>query len=295
MMTAYASLQTAREAISHGASEYLIKPFSKKEVEEAIAKAAARRAERSVVHQELRTLLAQLRGLAQPATPAGFAHLATVLTPVQRLFGATTALLHLRDTATDPWRVAVDLNVPPSARHALDALAWQAQLTQTLATAQPRLLAGISDPATALPPELDALGYTQALLCPLSLGPTGAGVLVWLTTAPHLWPSDAHALAQTVADLLALALTTQQRAQAAQQSAALQAQRAAQLAIWRAISQVILGELELPATLQALGTQLQDGLGYAGFHVWLATPPAGQFRPAYGQGPNPGWQPTDSP
>jgi PAS domain S-box-containing protein len=294
MMTAYASLQTAREAISHGASEYLIKPFSKKEVEEAIAKAAARRAERSVVHQELRTLLAQLRGLAQPATPAGFAHLATVLTPVQRLFGATTALLHLRATATDPWRVAVDLNVPPGARHAFDAPAWQAQLTQTLATAQPRLLAGISDPATALPPELDALGYTQALLCPLSLAPTGAGVLVWLTTAQQLWPADAHALAQTVADLLALALTTQQRAQAAQQAAALQAQRAAQLAIWRAISQVILGELELPATLQALGTQLQDGLGYAGFHVWLTTPPAGQFRPAYGQGPNPGWQPTDS-
>jgi PAS domain S-box-containing protein len=294
MMTAYASLQTAREAITHGASEYLIKPFSKKEVEEAIAKAAARRAERTVIHQELRTLLAQLRSLAQPTAPTGFAHIATVLTPVQRLFGATTALLYLRDASTDPWRIVVDLDVPPSGLAALDAPAWQAQLTQTLDTAQPRLLAGISDPVTALPPELAMLGYTQALLCPLSLAPTGAGMLVWLTTAPHLWPSDSYALAQTVSDLLALALTTQQRAQAAQQAAAMQAQRAAQLAIWRAISQIILGELELPATLQALGTQLQDGLGYAGFHVWLATPPAGQFKPAYGQGPNPGWQPTDS-
>ena len=43
MMTAHASLQTARDAMAHGASEYLLKPFSKKEVEEAIAKALKRR------------------------------------------------------------------------------------------------------------------------------------------------------------------------------------------------------------------------------------------------------------
>src|SRR5918999_5312585 len=47
MMTAYASLQTARDAIAHGASEYLIKPFSKKEVADAVEKALKRRAERT--------------------------------------------------------------------------------------------------------------------------------------------------------------------------------------------------------------------------------------------------------
>ena len=51
MMTAHASLQTAREAMAHGASEYLIKPFSKKEVEEAIAKALKRQRERHRAQQ----------------------------------------------------------------------------------------------------------------------------------------------------------------------------------------------------------------------------------------------------
>src|SRR5262249_54054185 len=59
MMTAYASLETAREAIAHGASEYLVKPFSKKEVEGAAARAMARRAERAGVRLEVRTLLEQ--------------------------------------------------------------------------------------------------------------------------------------------------------------------------------------------------------------------------------------------
>lgn len=44
MMTAYASLETAREAMSHGVSEYLIKPFSKSEIEQAVNKALDRRA-----------------------------------------------------------------------------------------------------------------------------------------------------------------------------------------------------------------------------------------------------------
>lgn len=43
MMTAYASLETAREAMSHSVSEYLIKPFSKSEIEQAVNKALDRR------------------------------------------------------------------------------------------------------------------------------------------------------------------------------------------------------------------------------------------------------------
>src|SRR5688572_23661866 len=68
MMTAYASLQTARDAIAHGASEYLIKPFSKKEVEASIEKALARRAARTGAQQDVRTLLDQLRTLAHTST-----------------------------------------------------------------------------------------------------------------------------------------------------------------------------------------------------------------------------------
>jgi PAS domain S-box-containing protein len=97
---------------------------------------------------------------------------------------------------------------------------------------------------------------------------------------------------QTVADLLAFAIHTQQRYQTSQQTAAQHAQRAAQLSILRTISQVILGQLELSATLQAIGEQLQTGLGYAGFHVWLVSP-SGHLQEAHGSGRNLGWQPHD--
>jgi len=290
MMTAYASLDSLRSAMACGASGYLTKPFREKEVDEAIAKALVRRAARIAAHQELHTLLAQLHTLAQPtSTAADSAPLAAALAPVHRLLGASTTLLYRRDTLDAPWRAVVAIGLPSAAQAALATPAWQAWLAASL----PRLLTA-TEPGAPLPRPLTAVGYTQALLCPLALPPGGTAVLVWLATTPPPWPATTRALAQTVADCLAIALTAQQHAQEAQQAAAAHTQRAAQLAIGRAISQVILGQLELPEMLQALGTQLQGGLGYAGFHIWLASS-EGPLTPAVSQGPNPGWQPAAAP
>ena len=126
MMTAYASLQTARDAIAHGASEYLIKPFSKKEVEDAVDKALKRRAERTGSQADVRALLDQLRTLAQTSTTATaasevFARAAIVLAQVQRLLGAATALLYCCDDGVTPIRCEVALEVPSQARDALDS------------------------------------------------------------------------------------------------------------------------------------------------------------------------------
>jgi PAS domain S-box-containing protein len=298
MMTAYASLQTARDAIAHGASEYLIKPFSKKEVEEAIEKALKRRAERTGVQQDVRALLDQLRTLAHTSTTATevsevFARAATVLAQVQRLLGASTALLYLRDTATAPLRCELGLEVPSQAREALESLEWQSVLQHAIIADQSgplRLMPQSTVPA--LPSPLANAGYTSALLCPVKTNHDVSGVLCFLATTSRPLRADGLTFGQTVADLLAFAIHTQQRYQISQQTAAQHAQRAAQLGILRSISQVILGQLELQATLQAIGEQLQAGLGYAGFHVWLI-PPAGHPQEAYGCGPNPGWQPHD--
>ena len=299
MMTAYASLQTAREAMAHGASEYLIKPFSKKEVEEAVAKALMRRATRAGAAPDVRTLLDQLRTLAHtsttaPATPAVDARATGVLAQLHHLLGAAGAALALRDNASAPWRLSLIHEVPPAARTAFDTPLWGAHLTQALTGDQPLTLqAEAAAHQPALPQSLVALGYTGALLCPLPLGPTTTGVLILLATTPQPWRPESLALAQTVAELLALALVTQQRALDAHQEATQQAQRAAQLGILRAIADVILSQQELPATLQALAAQLRTGLGYTGFHVWLASPPEGPLTLAYSEGPNPGWQPAN--
>jgi PAS domain S-box-containing protein len=297
MMTAYASLETIRGAMAHGASGYLIKPFSEDEVQEAVAKALARRTGRLGAPWEVRALLAQLLTLPQSgaADVAAFEPVTSVLGQLQHLLDATSVLLYLRQAAETSFRERVALDCPPTLREVFDSPAWAGILGHTAASDQVvRLYADADHDGMVLPPTLVAQGYTGALCCPLQLTPDGVGVLVCLTTAPRLWPDDSVALVQTVVELLALALHTQQRYQASQQTAAQHAQRATQLGIQRAISQVILSRLELPAILEALCDQLQIGLGYAGFYVWLLASPDFQPQQVFGSGPNLGWQPDDS-
>ena len=296
MITAYASLETVRGAMTYGASGYLIKPFHENEVEEAVTKALARRGARTGAQQEVRSLLAQLLTLTRSTTAdsAALEPVSVVLSQVQRFLGATTVLLYLRDTVDAPFRESVALDCPPSLRAVLDSPAWVGLLSRASAADQVVLMQ--ADPSAAGPallPALAAQGYTGVLFCPMRLAPESVGVLACLATATRPWHGDSVALVQTVVELLALALHTQHRYQAALQTAAQHAQRATQLGIQRAISQVILSQLELPAILEALSHQLQDGLGYTGFYVWLFTPAEPHLRQAYGSGSNLGWQPDD--
>jgi PAS domain S-box-containing protein len=297
MITAYASLETVRGAMTYGASGYLIKPFGEDEVEEAVTKALARRAARTAAPQEVRALLAQLLTLTQSAAAdsAAAEPVSIVLSQVQRLIGATTVLLYLREASNLPFSESIALNCPPLLRAVLESPAWADLLSHTLAADQVVLVE--TEPSSTGPtllPALVAQGYTAAILCPMRLAPESAGVLACLATDTRPWHDDSVALVQTMVELLALALHTQHRYQAAQQTAAQHAQRATQLGIQRAFSQVILSRLELPAILEALSDQLQVGLGYAGFYVWLFTPSGLSLRPVYGSGPNLGWQPDDS-
>ncbi len=70
MITAYASLETVKSALSYGAFEYLIKPFSRHDVEETVRRALARRqgeldARGQVARlvREMRTLMAKTKEL----------------------------------------------------------------------------------------------------------------------------------------------------------------------------------------------------------------------------------------
>jgi PAS domain S-box-containing protein len=64
MITAYASLDTVKNALTHGAFEYLIKPFGRHDVEETARRALARRQQELGTRSEVAALVEQMRELA---------------------------------------------------------------------------------------------------------------------------------------------------------------------------------------------------------------------------------------
>ncbi|MGH7404063.1 MAG: ATP-binding protein, partial [Candidatus Rokuibacteriota bacterium] len=64
MITAYASLETVKNALTHGAFEYLIKPFSRQDLEETARRALARRQTEQGTRNQLSTLVNEMRNLA---------------------------------------------------------------------------------------------------------------------------------------------------------------------------------------------------------------------------------------
>jgi PAS domain S-box-containing protein len=64
MITAYASLDTVKNALTHGAFEYLIKPFSRRDLEDTARRALARRQTELGTRSQLATLVEEMRSLA---------------------------------------------------------------------------------------------------------------------------------------------------------------------------------------------------------------------------------------
>lgn len=67
MITAYASLETVKNALTHGAFEYLIKPFSRQDLEETARRALARRQSEIGTRNQVAALVNEMRTLAAKA------------------------------------------------------------------------------------------------------------------------------------------------------------------------------------------------------------------------------------
>ena len=79
MITAYASLETVKNALTHGAFEYLIKPFSRQDLEDVVRRALERRqaelgarGQVSRLVEEMRRLTAKTRDLEEAARREAF-------------------------------------------------------------------------------------------------------------------------------------------------------------------------------------------------------------------------------
>src|SRR2546425_2201974 len=64
MITAYASLDTVKNALTHGAFEYLIKPFSRLDLEETVRRALPRGPAELGKSNQLSTLVHEMRTLS---------------------------------------------------------------------------------------------------------------------------------------------------------------------------------------------------------------------------------------
>jgi signal transduction histidine kinase/DNA-binding response OmpR family regulator len=298
MMTAYASLETAREAVAYSASDYLIKPFTKADVDKAVGKALARRNEHTGSHHEIRAFLEQMRTLAGAATHGApgqdlLQHAAAILEQSKQALHAAAALMHVQDTVRHTLTCQVTLGIPPHLQNTFDSPAWQALLTQTLVQRQPLRLPGTA--ATGERTEwgqmLSPLGWEAGTLFPVLAADEVLGVLVFLYHDPHEVRADWHTLGQAFADLVALAMQAHRRYCASQREVSQQAQRVAQLSILREMTRVIIDSLELHDMLLAMGEQLQAGLGYTGVSVWLHGQEAAGLQQVYSRGVQSSWQP----
>jgi PAS domain S-box-containing protein len=298
MMTAYASLETAREVMSHGISEYLIKPFSKADVEAAVSKSMARRHEAAESRQEVRALLQQMRNLTDAPTQGAsyqdfVQNIDSLLEQSANGLRADAAALHL--AASTHRRITCErvsaIALPQ--RTVLAGEAWCAALGQVLMSRQPVLLSdNVADfQHKQMAQILHSLGYEACVLFPILAGHETLGAVSAFYQSVQTLPPQWRELGQTYPDLFTLAIRAHQRYQTSQQETAQQAQRVAQLSILREIVRVIVDNLDLDAMLQAIGEQLQSGLGYAGFHVWLHSQNGLERRHVYGSGADAGWEP----
>ena len=301
MMTAYASLETAREAMSHGVSEYLIKPFSKADVEAAVSKSMSRRHETVESRQEVRTLLEQMRELtdasAQGASYQDFVqNIDSLLEQSVHGLRADAAVLHLADSTRQRLTCEGASAISLPQRTVLAGEAWCAALAQALMSRQPVLLSdSVADfQHQQMAQILHTLGYEACVLFPILAGHETLGGLSAFYRTGRTLPPQWRELGQTYPDLFTLAIRAHQRYQTSQQETAQQAQRVAQLSILREIVRVIMDNLDLDAMLQAIGEQLQSGLGYAGFHVWLHSRDGLEPRHVYGSGADAGWKPQEN-
>src|SRR5207247_5954218 len=64
MITAYASLETVKLALSHGAFEYLIKPFSRQDLEQVVRRAVERRQADQGTRGQVARLVEEMRSLS---------------------------------------------------------------------------------------------------------------------------------------------------------------------------------------------------------------------------------------
>ncbi len=261
MITAYASLETVKNALRFGALDYLVKPFSRRDVEEAVQRALTRRREHREAGQ-LAELVRQMQDFARDATQSNFhAELARILTNILEEAGtsleASGVALFLYEGSGVTSLYAKGLPENYSDRMA-ERLSMQ-PIPEGIARVI--VLSG-RETRTAFSELLEGSGFERAAVFFLTSDGTALGLLaLYYGRERVLSPSELEML-RAFADMAAVAIRNNQLHETSQREAATHALRAIQLGILREIDTAVAAQLDLDDLVTAVTSQLQRGLGY---------------------------------
>ena len=263
MITAYASLETVKNALRFGALDYLVKPFSRRDVEEAVERALARRREHREADQ-LAELVKQMQDFARDATQSNFhAELARILTNILEEAGtsleAAGVALFLYEGSGVACLYAKGLPENYSERMA-QRLSMQ-PIQEGTAPARVIVLSG-RETRTPFSELLEGSGYERAAVFFLSSDGTALGLLaLYYGRGRVLSPRELEML-RAFADMAAVAIRNNQLHENSQREATTHALRAIQLGILREIDTAVAAQLDLDDLVAAVTSQLERGLGY---------------------------------
>jgi len=243
IVTAYASLETAQEAIHHEVAGYLVKPFGKEEVLEAVAKGLRRRARRKKPKEEIRRLVEQMRALSKVSSKMGVP--LDALREAARSLGADGYAFYLLGPEAE-------FQGEGFPRFLAEATAGQASLLQKSWSC--------IDAEGPLGKEMKEAGFRTVASVPLRIGEKVCGVALWGWRNPHhLSPMEGELLS-AFGGQIALGLTHQKMYRELERRTQELRRRVLQLDLLRAISTAVLRHLDLETILEEVSEDLMAGL-----------------------------------
>lgn len=263
MITAYASLETVKNALRFGALDYLVKPFSRRDVEEAVQRALTRRREQREADR-LAELVRQMQAFATEATQPSFHEQITrILTKILEEAGssleAAGVALFLYEGSAVTCRYAKGL---PDNYSTEVAQRLGLQPIQDGPPPNRLLLLSRKDAGAPFSELLDRSGYERATLFFLTTDGATVGLLaLYYGGERQLAPRELDLL-RAFADMAAVAIRNNQLRETSQREATAHALRALQLGILREIDRAIAAQLDLDDLVAAVTSQLERGLGY---------------------------------
>jgi PAS domain S-box-containing protein len=278
LITAYASVDTAQEAVRYDAVDYLIKPFSRADVDSVVEKGLARRRERLESTYELNTLQEQMRALTLVSSQIGSRQelvsvLSTIGKEATRVLGADAyAIYSLNREEEAPAKPLCGELTEGLTEDAAKAVR-EIIAGKTVSSPEPVIIslsgdddsdAAISD--AAIRELMLQQGYKLMLLLPLFYTQKLLGALVFCYKEDKSLSQRERELTQAFANQAAVIVQTDRLYEELRSKATALTQKVAQLSIVRNISAAILSNLDLDAVLSSIIAGLEE-LGYKDVRV----------------------------